>query len=1576
MSTLEVSSQKKRGYNEGKRHFKSNKRQKKDKPVKEGSNEEVILADIRALLARRSLQDKAAGSASEVNGDLEPSNPSALPEPFTEIDVTVAELSSTGDGLALNSDSTHVYVVPFTAPGDTVTAKVIKHFQQDFYSLADFVKVVKPSTERDDGLIQCPYFASCSGCQFQMLPYQYQLAHKKTIVEKAYQNFSGLRPELVPAIGNTVGSPLQYGYRTKLTPHFDGPPGGRRDNRNGIRPKFEEVPPIGFMKKGTRKTLDIEDCPIGTDAVRRGIKKERSRVVREIDKYTRGATLLLRENTERIQKDQKNGDAAAEAPEEEKNMEAQVVAVRPQASDDTIIEDRGDYLYKKTCITDNKATTTEYVDDYIFTNPAGAFFQNNNSILPVFTQYIRDHVLPPSTSSGTTPKITNLIDAYSGSGLFTITLSKMFSHSLGIDISPSSIAFASKNAALNNLPPDRASFIAADASNLFANITFDAEETVVVIDPPRKGCDESFLRQLIRYGPARVVYVSCNVHTQARDVGSLVGGMEGVEGGAGPGKGVYEIESLRGFDFFPQTGHVEGVAVLRKKESSGGEQHGAIVDAEAPDTIAESNSTAGAADGVEDASYSGGRDGVICAWDLNLDLRSSSDGHHRSSVAAPNDPKPKASPATTFRQQAQAHTHWINDIALVQNNEALVSASSDITVKVWRPAAQDVSPPQTIGLHSDYVKCLASPSAHASWIASGGLDRKICLWDLNGVGKKLEIAVAEDEGIYRDKGSVYALAATNSILASGGPESIVRVWDPRTGKRVTKFVGHTDNIRDVLINEDGDTIMTASADQTVKVWSMTAGSDKSGLIAKTDFRNVAEMDEGLSVAVCQEHEGVHKVISAGEYIWTATARPSINRWNDVDTEAEVQLPETYKLHRSSVATTKSRYQSPPYQPSSPTANGAAKKQIPLKCVLRLSNTSYFPTIQARDVESPTSYSMSSATSAKEQSETTSPAPLARKSSAVVINDAELHIMLPYHTLPDHSIEGQNGLIKHVMLNDRRRVLTLDTAGEVMMWDLLKCVPIKSFGKRHLEDVTPEVNTMESVAHWCAVDTRTGSLTCTLEENYCFDAEMYADERELEETIEFRNDQRINLGKWILRYLFSNLIDEEIRRDEAYRQQIQSEKRQTLQRENAPGKIQLPQIGMNGWDDHASGATSVATPRASNGAYLPATTPGLAIGLATPAQVLLNHGTQHHRTLSSTAEDGAPLEKKISQQSQTRSSFDKVGDYFSAAPHPSAGLTSPAVNGKPAMTPSDAQEDQRTSIDGEKDEKAGGALFGKKFNMRMSFGMKKLAKTQTTESVSRPAVVEEKEEDSDSKSSQTEDKVVDDNFYGTIQKIRNAYDDQLLEGAESLQSAIAPSLPNETPVLKPPLATTILIQEDRPEAGGVADLFEGTVGSLGLQADLIEKVAPMWLGDVLLRNQIPFKEIVKVSFILEPYQGILPSIAADGNNRLNANRMLRAKKILGYVAERIEPQPEHPDPNAAKPEEYLELYCQNQLLPPTITLATIRAHVWRGGGDVVLYYKANGRKEIKHVAKTPPERFARKSDGFEGKPSTDDSSRQS
>ena len=428
---------------------------------------------------------------------------------------------------------------------------------------------------------------------------------------------------------------------------------------------------------------------------------------------------------------------------------------------------------------------------------------------------------------------------------------------------------------------------------------------------------------------------------------------------------------------------------------------------------------------------------------MNLDLK---EVQAENPFDSPEDPpestkKPKTS--STFRAQTQAHTHWVNDIVLAQNNTALISASSDLTVKVWRPLSNGSEEPQTIGQHSDYVKCLATPNAQADWVASGGLDRRICLWDLNGAGKKLEIEVGDEER--SEKGSVYALSVSRTMLASGGPESIVRLWDPRTGKRVTKFMGHTDNIRDILINETGDTIMTASSDQTVKVWSVTAGrcmhtltmhndsvwslysddpelgvfysSDRSGLVVKTDVRGtLGELDDGLSVAVAQENDGVNRVIAYGDYIWTASSSSSINRWANIDTGDETQLPEAYRHHRASSAASRPKHLSP-----SISTSGHLRKDIPAQSVLRISNTASFPAAPPRDTDSTTIYSSASV----------------RKGSEVIFTDADIGAVVPIHSLPEETIEGQHGLVKHKLLNDRRRALTLDTAGDVLLWDLLR-----------------------------------------------------------------------------------------------------------------------------------------------------------------------------------------------------------------------------------------------------------------------------------------------------------------------------------------------------------------------------------------------------------------------------------------------------------------------------------------------------------------------------------------------------------
>ena len=581
-------------------HHASKRQRKVAKSSSEGSAEDVLSHDVKQLLQ----QIENDRPASDGISTTDPIDPAALPERFSEIEVTVSDISSTGDGLGFADEAKrHVYVVPFTVPGDRVKAKVIHHLPAANNSLTDLMEVLKPGPERRDDLIKCQYFGKCAGCQFQMLPYDVQLRHKTRIVEKAYKNFSSLPPELVPTVQDTIGSPVQYGYRTKLTPHFDGPPGSnsRKRRRDPVPLVFDEVPPIGFMMKGRQKTMDIEDCPIGTDAVREGMKAERKRVIDNIKSYRKGATLLLRESTTRIPKEAKkpvkpkeipsragrlpgenttrsldNGqDESAvlvdadnhggSQPTEDKSQETQ------SHESQTNVDERTEptYVETKSCVTDSNATATEYIDSYTFKNTAGAFFQNNNSILPRFTAYIRDSLRLHQVTSKSAPssplsssesssnlQLEYLIDAYCGSGLFTITLSSLFTASTGIDIADASITAARINASTNNIA--NATFITADASHLFSQIAYPSDETAVIIDPPRKGCDTAFLDQLLRFGPQTIVYVSCNVHTQARDVGVLVRGAEG-------GKGArYEIRSLRGFDFFPQTGHVEGVAILER----------------------------------------------------------------------------------------------------------------------------------------------------------------------------------------------------------------------------------------------------------------------------------------------------------------------------------------------------------------------------------------------------------------------------------------------------------------------------------------------------------------------------------------------------------------------------------------------------------------------------------------------------------------------------------------------------------------------------------------------------------------------------------------------------------------------------------------------------------------------------------------------------------------------------------------------------------------------------------------------------------------------------------------------------
>lgn len=111
-----------------------------------------------------------------------------------------------------------------------------------------------------------------------------------------------------------------------------------------------------------------------------------------------------------------------------------------------------------------------------------------------------------------------------------------------------------------------AAFHAGASESLFDTVTqslaWPGDRTTLIVDPPRKGCDSGFLGQVVRFNPKRIVYVSCNVHTMARDVGELVRNSNKVEGREGKG---YKIDSLGAIDLFPQTHHTEGLCVLTRE---------------------------------------------------------------------------------------------------------------------------------------------------------------------------------------------------------------------------------------------------------------------------------------------------------------------------------------------------------------------------------------------------------------------------------------------------------------------------------------------------------------------------------------------------------------------------------------------------------------------------------------------------------------------------------------------------------------------------------------------------------------------------------------------------------------------------------------------------------------------------------------------------------------------------------------------------------------------------------------------------------------------------------------------------
>jgi 23S rRNA (uracil1939-C5)-methyltransferase/tRNA (uracil-5-)-methyltransferase len=397
-----------------------------------------------------------------------------------------------------------VVMVPFALPGERVRARVFRNHQN--YSEADLVEVQTPSPHRVAP--RCPLFGRCGGCQYQNLAYAEQLRWKQRQVRELLEHLAGIESVVAPVIA----SPRVFGYRSKITPHFETPAGRARPLGAPIpdgRPGGPSLPvfPIGFLRQGSRhEIIDVPRCEIATEAINQALVDIRTDVCSRLKagEFKRGATLLLRQAVEGVVTDY-----------------------------DAVITEDIPLHSPVSGIQNPKSLRLRFL--------ARDFFQNNPFILPAFAGYVRDEAAASDARF--------LIDAYCGSGLFALAAAPSFVRVTGVEISATSIAFAAENAAANGITNAR--FVAGDAAAIFAGVDFPPGETVVVIDPPRKGCDESFLQQLFAFGPRVVVYVSCDPATQMRDLRRFLA--------AG-----YALTAVQPFDLFPQTRHLECVITLRK----------------------------------------------------------------------------------------------------------------------------------------------------------------------------------------------------------------------------------------------------------------------------------------------------------------------------------------------------------------------------------------------------------------------------------------------------------------------------------------------------------------------------------------------------------------------------------------------------------------------------------------------------------------------------------------------------------------------------------------------------------------------------------------------------------------------------------------------------------------------------------------------------------------------------------------------------------------------------------------------------------------------------------------------------
>jgi 23S rRNA (uracil1939-C5)-methyltransferase len=450
----------------------------------------------------------------------------AKPRRGETIELVVDDLAFGGDGVGRTDG--YVMFVRGGLPGDRLRVRVTE--ARGRYGRGAIESVVTPSPDRVEA--PCPYFGRCGGCRLQHLAYPAQLAFKAKQVHDCLTRLGGLPPfELRPI----VPAPETYGYRNKMefTVVDPGPAVGLH-----AAERYDVV-------------LDIERCLLQSETMNALLDEFRGQArARALSVWDpRSERGLLRFLT--VREGRRTGQAmvnvVASAPDIAALMPvAENLKARVPATTSVLLN-----------VNDTKASVatgseehlllgqdhiTERLDGVAFQVSANSFFQTNTAQAERLFALVAEACELDGTET--------VLDLYSGTGAISLLLARRAARVYGIEVAAAAVADATRNARANGI--DNCTFLAGEVRHVLPALMSEGmRASVVVADPPRAGFHPKALAALAALAPARIVYVSCNPATLARDVGDLA-------------RQGYRLAWVQPVDMFPQTPHIEAIARLSR----------------------------------------------------------------------------------------------------------------------------------------------------------------------------------------------------------------------------------------------------------------------------------------------------------------------------------------------------------------------------------------------------------------------------------------------------------------------------------------------------------------------------------------------------------------------------------------------------------------------------------------------------------------------------------------------------------------------------------------------------------------------------------------------------------------------------------------------------------------------------------------------------------------------------------------------------------------------------------------------------------------------------------------------------